>query len=104
VEGFLPGQVTSDVKAADGSVAIPANSPAVIIVRESKKSGAISRMVLGLYSVKIGEGEHALSDGAKEPATLTLTEDAGKGNTHSAVHLQFGANLDFELEAPVQLH
>ena len=102
-EGFLPGQVTSDVKGADGTLAIPANSPAVIIVRESKKTGAISRMVLGLYSVRIGESEHALSDGAKEPATVTVTEDAGKGTSHSAVHLQFGAPLDFQLQTPVQL-
>ena len=101
--GFLPGIVTSDVKGTDGTVAIPANSPVVVLVRESGKSGAISRMVFGLYSVRIGDREHALSDGAKESAVLTFTDDAGKGPTHSAVHLQFGARLDFQLGTAVQL-
>lgn len=102
-EGFLPGLVTSDVKAADGATAIPANSPAVIVVRESRRTGALSRMVFGLYSVRIGDSEHALSDGAKEPAVITFTEDAGKGTAHSAVHLQYGARLDFQLQTSVQL-
>ena len=103
MEGFLPGSVMSDVKGSDGSVAIPVNSPAVIMVRESRKTGAISRMVLGLYSVRIGEREHALSDGAREPATVTITEDAGKEGAHSAVHLHYGAHLDFQLATAVEL-
>jgi hypothetical protein len=101
--GFLPGTVISDVKGGDGSVVIPADSPVVVMIRDSSKTGPISRMVFGLYSVRIGNREHELTDGAKEPAVLTFTEDAGRGPAHSAVHLQFGATLDFQLQNPLPL-
>ncbi|MDE3199188.1 MAG: hypothetical protein KGN84_22755 [Acidobacteriota bacterium] len=101
--GFLPAIVTADVRSSDGAVAIPANSPAVVVVRESGKKGAISRMSIGLYSVRIADTEHDFSNGEKEPAFVSFTEDAGNGPAHSAVHLQFGTLLEFKLETPVEL-
>jgi hypothetical protein len=45
-----------------------------------------------------------LSNGLKDASTLVLTEDAGKGPSHSAVHLQYGEHVSFKLDAAVKLH
>jgi hypothetical protein len=98
------GIVESDVNGADGRLAIPAGSRVAVIVRESNKKNSISTLRLGLYGINIGGRQYVMSDGAKDSATLLLTEDAGKGAGHSSVHVEYGASLTFKLDAPVQLH
>jgi hypothetical protein len=102
-EGFAMGAVETDVRGADGQIAIPAGSQAAIAVREAGKSGAFSVVRLGLYSLNVAGHQYPLSNGIKDPATLAFTEDAGKGSTHSAVHLQYGSHIEFKLDRPVQL-
>ena len=101
--GFIMGQVDADVKGADGQLAIPAGSQIAMLVRESNKSGPISTLRIGLYTINIAGHQHALSNGVRDAATVVLTEDAGRGPSHSSVHLQYGSHLDFKLDAPVQL-
>ena len=101
--GFLPGAVDADVMGADGLLAIPSGSSVAIAVRQTGRTGAISTLRLGLYSINIGGNQYPLSNGVKDAATLSLAEDAGKGPGHSSVHIEYGEQLEFKLEAPVQL-
>lgn len=101
--GFLTGAIDADVMGADGQLAIPAGSSVAIAVRQGGRTGALSTLQLGLYSINIGGNQYSLSNGVKDAATLSLTEDAGKGPGHSSVHVEYGEQLAFKLEAPVQL-
>jgi hypothetical protein len=102
--GFLMGTVESDVNGADGQLAIPAGSSVAIMVRESKRTGSVSTLQLGLYSMNVAGHQYLLTNGAKDAATVVLTEDAGHGAGHSSVHIQYGDHLTFKLDVPVQLH
>ncbi len=99
---FSGGIVPTDVNGPQGRVAIPAGSPVVMAIRLIGRKGPISKIVLGLYAIVISGHEYPLSNGSKDPATLTFTEDAGEGLAHGAVHLQYGARLDFKLDTPVR--
>jgi hypothetical protein len=102
--GFIStGVVTDDVKGTDGRTAIPAGSTVAILLRDVSKSGPISRVVMGLYAVNILQHQYSLSDGRTDVSTLTLTEDAGNGPAHSAIHLAYGYELAFTLDKDVQL-
>ena len=101
--GFIMGIVTDDVKGADGRLAIPAGAQTAIAVRESSKTGAVSVLRMGLFSINIGGHQYPLSTGAHDAATVVITEDAGKDAAHSSVHLQYDTRLDFKLENAVQL-
>jgi hypothetical protein len=103
VPGYVMGVVDSDVNGADGRLAIPAGSHVAIIVRQSNKNNSISTLQLGLYSININGHQYVMSNGAKDAATLVLTEDAGRGAGHSSVHVQYGEHLEFKLDTPVQL-
>jgi len=98
------GSIETDVKGADGGIAVPAGSEVAIIVRDATKEGPISTLRLGLYSVNVAGVQTPLSNGLKDASTLVLTEDAGKGPSHSAVHLQYGEHVSFKLDAAVKLH
>jgi hypothetical protein len=102
--GYVLGIVESDVKGADGRLAIPADSRVALIVRQSNKKNAISTLQLGLYSINIGGRQYVTSNGAVDSSTLLLTEDAGRGPGHSSVHIQYGQHLAFKLDTPLQLH
>lgn len=102
--GFIMGAVESDVNGTDGQVAIPAGSQTAIMVRDASRSGPISTLRLGLYSINVAGHQHSLTNGIKDAATIVLTENAGQGPSHSTVHLQYGTHLDFKLDEPVQLH
>jgi hypothetical protein len=101
--GYVMGIVDSNVNGADGKLAIPAGSHVAIIVRQANKNNSISTLQLGLYSINIGGHQYVVSNGAKDAATLLLTEDAGRGAGHSSVHIQYGEHLEFKLDTPVQL-
>ncbi|HVW87774.1 MAG TPA: hypothetical protein VHB50_23980 [Bryobacteraceae bacterium] len=100
---FVPGLVETDVHGVDGKLAIPAQSSVVMIIRNSGRTGSISELVLGLYAVNIQGTQYTLSNGQKDPATLSFSENAALGPAHASVHLQRQARLDFRLESPVQL-
>jgi hypothetical protein len=102
--GFLMGTVESDVNGSDGQLAIPSGSSVAMVVRESKKTGSVSTLQLGLYSMNVAGHQYLLTDGAKDAATVVLTEDAGHGAGHSSVHIQYGDHVTFKLDVPVQLH
>lgn len=102
--GFLTGAVEEDVMGADGKLAIPSGSNVAIAVRKFGRTGAISTLQLGLYSINIAGTQYSLSDGVKDASTLSLTEDAGRGPGHSSVHLEYGQHMTFKLDAPVNLH
>jgi hypothetical protein len=102
-QGYIGGVVPTDVRSPDGRVAIPAGSRATILVRKIGRTGAISVLDLGLYSMNILGKEFTFSNGVEDASTLSFTEDAGKGPGHSAVHLQYGYELDFKLNKAVQL-
>jgi hypothetical protein len=99
----VQGEVSGDVKGAGGRIAIPAGSAATIVIRQMGKTGPRSTVELGLYSVNILGRQYALSNGRTAAATVRFSEDAGKGPTHSSVHLQYGYGLDFRLDSTVQL-
>jgi hypothetical protein len=100
---FAVGEVISDVKGPDGKVALPAGSTVTIAVRESGKTGARSELNVSIYSVNVLGRQYSFSDGRTEAARLQFTDDAGKGSTHTAVHLQYNCELDFRLDRPVSL-
>jgi hypothetical protein len=102
--GYAMGTVESDVNGADGQLAIPAGSSVAMVIRESKKTGGVSTLQLGLYSTNIAGHQYALTNGAKDAATVVLTEDAGHGSGHTSVHIQYGDHITFKLDVPVQLH
>jgi hypothetical protein len=102
--GYVMGIVEENVNGSDGRVAIPAGSPVAVIVRRSSRTGSISALQLGLYTVNIGGHQYSMSNGIKDSSTLLLTEDAGQGPGHSSVHVLYGDHLSFKLDVPVQLH
>jgi hypothetical protein len=104
VRDLIGGRVTADVKGTDGRVALSSGSVVTINVRESGKKGTISTVVLGLYSVNVQGAQYALSNGHRDAATLTFTEDAGKGQGHTSVHLPYHYDVDFKLDEAIQLH
>ncbi len=100
---LVGARVTEDVKGPDGRTAIPAGSSVTLIIREANRKGPISVVVLGLYSVFIAGRQFSLSTGQTDAATLSFSDDAGKGPGHSAVHLNYGYPLTFKLDTAVQL-
>jgi hypothetical protein len=105
---MAPGQLmwaraTEDVKDSAGRTVIPAGSSMTFIIRQSGRSGSISVLSLGLYSVSVGGRSYRLSNGDKDAATVTFTEDAGQGASHAAVHLFAGQRIDFKLGSALQL-
>lgn len=103
VQGFIVGIVTDDVKGTDGRTAIPAGSAVTIFVRGVGRKGPISEIDMGLYAVNVQGRESTLTTGPKDAASVTFTEDAGKGPAHSAVHLNYGYRVDFKLDTAIQL-
>jgi hypothetical protein len=101
--GFAVAVITDNVNGTDGHVAIPAKSQLAIAVRDARRTGPISTLRLGAYSINIAGRQYQLSNGATDAATLVFTEDAGKGDGHSSVHLQYGTELAFKLDKPLQL-
>jgi len=101
--GFVLGVLAEDVMGGNGGVAIPAGSAVTMLIRKMGKTGAISVLDLGLYSVNIAGQQYGLSDGETDAAILHFTEDAGNGPAHRAVHLQYGRRLEFKLEHAVAL-
>jgi hypothetical protein len=102
-QALVRGTVTDDVKGPDGRVAVPAGSPATIIIRQIGKKGSISMIDLGLYAISVAGEEHPLGNGQSDPASVSFREDAGKGPGHTTVHLQYGTRLRFKLRRPVHL-
>jgi hypothetical protein len=102
--GYVAGQTEDDVLAADGAVAIPAGSAVTIRILEAGKRGPISVVRLGLYSVNVRGTQYTISDGNVDAATLVFADDAGRGATHTSVHLQYGARLEFRLQTAVDLN
>jgi len=100
--GFLPAVTVENIKGTDGRIAIPAGSPVIVEPRTSNKVGAISEMTLGLYEVTVAKHQYPFTDGLTDAASMSCTEDGGKGPAHSSVHLQYGTRLDFKLDRPVK--
>jgi hypothetical protein len=100
---FAVGVIPSDVKGADGKVALPAGSTVTMAVRDQGRTGPISAMTVSIYSINAFGQQYSFSDGRTEAARVTFREDAGLGSQHSAVHLQYGYPLSFKLERSVQL-
>ncbi len=100
---FAVGDVISDVKGVDGKIAVPAGSTVTMAVRNTGRTGAISQLMISIYTINILGKQCSFSDGRTEAAHLQFTEDAGKGSAHTSVHLQYGHELDFKLERAVLL-
>jgi len=101
--GFVGGTVETDVKGSDGGLAIPAGSAVTIYLRLLSQKGPISRVEMGLYAIHIGTHEFSLTSGSTDAASLVFTDDAGKGASHSSVHVPYGTILQFKLDRAVQL-
>ena len=103
LQGFVSGVVPSEVKGSDGRVAIPAGSRVTMLIRRIGRIGPTSVVDLGLYSINILGKEFSFSNGIDDAAVVKLTDDAGLGPGHNAVHLQYGNLLQFRLDRSVQL-
>lgn len=102
---FLPAMITENVNGPDGKLAIPANSPVVLVARDVKdRVGSLSEIQLGLFSINVAGHQYVVSDGVNDPARVAFTEDSGLGPAHSTVHLQYGFEFDLKIDRTVQLH
>lgn len=102
-QGFTWGRISGDVKGPDGRVAIPEGSRATVIIRRIGRLGAKSVVDIGLYSVNIQGRQFPFSDGRRDFANLSFTDDAGKGGGHNSIHLDYNYPLEFKLDTAVQL-
>ena len=100
---YMYSVVDEDVKGSDGRLAIPAGSTVTLVVRESGRRGAVSRVRVGLLSAYIAGKAYNLSKGDIDVAALDFTEDAGQGPGHASVHIERGTRLAFKLTSAVPL-
>ena len=98
---YVLGTVLDDVKGADGRLAIPAESAALMIVRDAAKNGTISKLVLGLNRLQVA-GKTVRSEN-KDLALLTLQDDSAGGDFHRSVHLYKQSRVTFKLETAIPL-
>lgn len=100
---FLIASTAADVKDPKGALAIPANSHALLVIRDIEKKAGISRIVLGLNRVDSAGKTFKTADGTKDMAVLALEDDSAKGIGHRSVHLEKNSLITFKLESEVQL-
>jgi outer membrane lipoprotein SlyB len=88
----FPGEVTTDVEDAAGSVVIPARSSAEVVIKSASAGGRIrgaSDLVLDLKSIKIGGRQYSL-----ETTDVSKVGKAGVGaNKRTATYTGGGAAL-----------
>lgn len=100
---FVTGVVDSDVKGADGGLAIPAGARALIVPSIQGKLGGKSRLTLGLYMIDINGRQCRFNKEEKGTAFVDFREDAALGPNHRSVHLMVGTILNFKLSEPIRI-
>lgn len=101
---FSQAVIADDVKDKEGRLSVPADSRALLIVRNVGKTGSVSHLILGLNRITIADKSYVLADGGKDLGVLNMEEDAARGAAHRSVHLPRRSRLTFKVEEPVQLH
>jgi hypothetical protein len=102
-EPFVLATVPDDILGADGRLAFPAGSHALIVVRAAGKRNAISEITLALYSISAGGHQVRFVDGVKDLASTTFSENGADGPTHRSVHLADASRIQFKLESALSL-
>jgi hypothetical protein len=102
-EPFVLAKVPEDILGADGRLAFPAGSHALLVVRESGKLNAISEIILALYSISAGGRQIRFVEGVKDLARATFSENGADGPTHRNVHLAEDTRISFKLESALSL-
>jgi len=101
---FIHALIESDVKGADGKIAISAGSSGVVTVQHIERTGSTLILSLSLYQVTVGEKSYLLINGGNQVTRLDFTEDLGKGIGHRNVHLQRRTLLRFKMNESVQFY
>lgn len=101
---FAQADVTDDVLGPDGKTAIPAGSVAILAIRQIGRKGPISQIDLGLYGLIVGGRQIGTTNGESDAASISFSEDAGKGTLHTSVHLYSGYRFELKLDHAINLH
>jgi hypothetical protein len=104
VNSFVPALVTRDVAGRTGKRAIPAGSPAVLIVRKALKESGESMLTLSLFQVSVEGKSYVFMQGSRDTASLEFVDHASKGSGHRSVHMEKRSVLQFKVTVAMAFH